>query len=317
MKNRESQKISLDEMREAINRSGYFIEQRTKAVLEKQGYYVETNRSYPDLETGKSREFDIFGTKFTRAFRGEPGALASIVICECMNNFQPAVFIGSDPPFTLMFHEQVRTSGIPVVIWDHGSYLSLAHFFGFETLFHQCKWPLAKQYCSFSRNKEGGWLARHPDEQHESFATLVAAVDSAVCQHYENLEPPRPGETVAANLQIYYPLLVLQGNLHTAHETRHGLDLRPTKHVQYLRQFWSGGHPKGCQIDVIQESYLPTYLRLVDGEIQKLRRRLARRKEFMTVSMDRLVAEYRGKSAKEISWREILQGGGPHERARS
>jgi len=317
VKNRESQEISLDEMREAINRSGYLIEQRTKTVLEKQAYYVETNRSYPDLETGKSREFDIFGTKLIRAFRGEPGALASIVICECVNNSQPAVFIGSDPPFTLMFHEQVKTSGIPVVVWDHGGYLSLVDFFRFETLFHQCKSPLAKQYCSFSRNKDGGWLAKHPDEQHESFAGLVAAVDSAICEHYENLEPPRPGETVAVNLQIYYPLLVLGGDLYTARQTRHGLNLRPTNHVQYLRQFWSGGHPKACQIDVIQESYLRAYLKLVDTEIQKLRRRLARRREVLTVSMDRLVAEYRGNSAKRVSWREILQGGGPQERPHS
>jgi hypothetical protein len=246
-------------MREALNRSGYLIEQRCKALLERQGYYVETNRSYPDQGTDKSREYDIFGYRLTGLFRSEPGGLASIVICECMNNFQPVVFIGDDPPTTLMFHEQVKISGIPVVVWERGNFLSLSNFFRFETLFHQCKKPVAKQYCSFSPNR-GGWLAKHPDEQHQCFTTLVAATDAAISDHYQNLEPPRARETLAVNLQIYDPLLVLQGDLYTARETNGRLELWPTEHLQYLHQFWSAGHPEGCQIDVIKESYLPTYL---------------------------------------------------------
>lgn len=309
--NPQPHKITRDEMLEAITRSGYLIEQRSKAVLEKQGYYVETNRSYPDAGTDKSREYDIFGSKFFPLFRGEPSGLASIIICECKNNPQPVVFFGNDPPLTLMFHEQVKSSGIPVVVWDQGGFLNLSHFFRFETLFHQCRRHVAKQYCSFSPKNKGGWLASHPDEQHQFFSTLVEAVETAISEHYENLEPPLSNETVPVNLQIYYPLLVLQGGLYTAHQTRHELVLREAKHVQFLRQLWSNGSPKAYQIDVIQEGFLRSYLNLVDGEIQDLRKRLARRREVLIVSRDRLLAEYRGNRTNRVPWRQILERGAP------
>lgn len=311
MKNSEPQKITPDQMREAINRSGYLIEQRSKTALEEHGYYVETNRSYADPETDKSREYDVFAIKFTPLFRSDPGGLASVVICECMNNAQPVVFFGDDRPITLMFHERVKASGIPVVVWDHGSYVSLSHFYRFETLYHQCRERVAKQYCSFARSKEGVWLAKHPDEQHQTFTALVAGADAAACEHYRNLEPPAPGEGRATNLQIYYPLLVLQGDLYTAHQTGDGPKLLEDKHVQYLHQYCVKGKPETYQIDIIQESYLRAYLELVDSEIQSFRKRLAQRREVLTVSINQLVAEYRANRSKRVPWQQILRGGAP------
>jgi len=307
MKNREPQSITLDEMRQAINRSGYFIEQRVKVALEKEGYYVETNRAYPDPGTNTSREYDIFAIKPFRLFRGEPGGLASVIVCECQNNGQPVTFFGSDPPFTLMFQEGVKCSGLPVVVWNRNGFQSLSSVFRFETLFHQYRSPVAKQYCSFfaPRNK-GGWVASHPDEQHQSFTTLVNAVETVVSQHYDNnLEPPHP----AVDLQIYYPLLVLQGGLYRARQSRRDVMLREAKYVQFLRQFWRNGQPSAYQIDVIQESHLRAYLKLVDSEIRALRKRLSRRREILTVSMQRLIAQYRENRTNKTPLRHILESG--------
>jgi hypothetical protein len=52
-------KISAKEMKDAIQASGYLVEQRVEQIIMKEGYYVETNPAFPDPDTGKSCEFDI------------------------------------------------------------------------------------------------------------------------------------------------------------------------------------------------------------------------------------------------------------------
>ena len=40
--------ISIDDMKEAIQRSGYPLEQRVERTLREGGYYVQTSAAYPD-----------------------------------------------------------------------------------------------------------------------------------------------------------------------------------------------------------------------------------------------------------------------------
>ncbi|MBI3646468.1 MAG: hypothetical protein HY233_10950 [Acidobacteriales bacterium] len=53
-------KISLEETKDALLRSGYLLEHRIEDLLRQKAYYVEANEAYPDPESGKSRELDIY-----------------------------------------------------------------------------------------------------------------------------------------------------------------------------------------------------------------------------------------------------------------
>jgi hypothetical protein len=48
--------ITIEEMKDALKRSGYLIEQRVEKIFAEYGYYVQTNPAFCDLLTGKSRE---------------------------------------------------------------------------------------------------------------------------------------------------------------------------------------------------------------------------------------------------------------------
>ena len=90
---RDADKISLEEMREAIRRSGYLLEQRIKPKIERHGYFVETNQPYPDPQTGISREYDISAMAGIRLYRGRMDFLFPFILCECENNALPLVFL--------------------------------------------------------------------------------------------------------------------------------------------------------------------------------------------------------------------------------
>ena len=59
-------KISHDEIRDAVRRSGYLLEYRIEQVLGRYGYMVEPNQAYPDPpllpkeSPGRARGFQEF-----------------------------------------------------------------------------------------------------------------------------------------------------------------------------------------------------------------------------------------------------------------
>ena len=102
--------IDDDEMRRAIGRSGYPLEQRVRRILERRGYYVQTNEAYPDPDTGISREYDF--SAMTAVGR-ERDFVFTIIVGECQNNAQPIVFFegGAGPAF--LHHHDIQCSGLP------------------------------------------------------------------------------------------------------------------------------------------------------------------------------------------------------------
>jgi hypothetical protein len=48
------QKISYDQIRDAVRRSGYLLEYRIEQVLGRYGYFAEANEVYPDPTTRAS-----------------------------------------------------------------------------------------------------------------------------------------------------------------------------------------------------------------------------------------------------------------------
>ena len=302
-------KITQPEIVEAISRSGYPIEQRVAKQMRDHGYLIQTSPAYTDPETGKSREYDISAIQVSMISRGTTDAVWALLVCECENNEQPIVFFASESYLGFM---NMKYSGLPVKIILGNRLMPLWEFIGAKRFHHYGKGTVATQYCTFHRkNNSARWVASHSDA-HQTFLTLVNAIEHGIEDHCSNWVPPgRSKEKI--NLQIFYAVLVLQGDMYEARtDISSSLTLNQVDHVQYCKDLWDGRGNKTYQIDVISEKHLSKYLVMVDREIETIRRRLQRQRSTVYDSIEYLTKQLIANSRKRkpLPLRSFLGCGG-------
>ncbi len=202
------EKITSAEIKEAISRSGYLLEQRVETVIGKHGYFVTANAAYPDPLTGKSREIDIDAISAFKLSRKWEFIFPRL-LCECENNKQPIVFFIKESPISFMHHEEVKCAGLPVqflvktpiqkgITREKSGYefRGLSDFLNFEKYHHYCKGPISTQYCTFTRKDPAKpWIAFHEDEQHNSLNDLIFSLEATIDEYYKSYVVPRKNET--------------------------------------------------------------------------------------------------------------------------
>lgn len=314
MTDKKIQKITENEMKSAVLSSGYLLEQRVESVLQKKGFYVTANDAYLDPVTGKSREIDInaiYGVSLSRDY----DFIFTKLLCECVNNPQPLVFFVKESPISFMYHEEVKVAGIPVQFIRKDKktgkeyFESFSDFLKLEKYHHYCKGPFSTQYCSFDQKKNTDvWMAYHVDVQHDSLTGLIYALESEINEYCDSYSLPAKKEEEKINIEIYYPLLILQGPLYIAQLKKNSLALKKVQHAQYRKAYCVEGQRKIYQIDVITESFLPRYLRIIDKEIGKIESTLKRSKNKIIAreSIKALVAQARKKNSKQ-KYRDIFE----------
>lgn len=303
-------KISTTQMRKAIQRSGYLLEQRVEPTIRQSFGYVETNPIYKDPATGKSREIDIRGLGAEQVYKEERSFIFPMILCECENNSQPIVFFTKEPLVPYIYRDDIKVSGIPVQFWQNSGYINLAEFTGIEKFHHYFKDDIATQYCTFQLKKDkSSWLAFHSEEQHDTFNSLIKAVDYEVADHFNNWVLPDKVDEEDINIQIYYPLLIIQGDLYSAYLKSNRLILRKAKHIQFRKQLFSTYTNKveTYQIDVIIEGYLPRYLQIIGQEIEMIKKVLQRKKTKTFESIEKIVKEAKEGGKELDSYRKYLE----------
>ena len=303
-------KISIKQMKDAIQKSGYLLEQRVEPILTEEGYFVQTNPVFPDLETGKSREIDISALSAFRVYKKGYNFIFPTLLCECENNSQPIAFFTKESPISFLHHQEVRVSGIPIKFWKEGGYISLSEFTGMERFHHYCKGAVATQYCTFQLKKDkSSWIAFHSEEQHDTFNSLIKALEYEVGKHFEGWVLPDKADEEMVNIQIYYPLIILQGALYSASLKNNRLTFRRSKHVQFRKEFFlpRANEVETYQIDVISEEYLLDYLKMVDSEIIKIKKVFQRQRQKVLLSIEKIVEEAKRLKKKPKSYRECLE----------
>ena len=279
--------ITIDEIRDSLKRSGYLLEARVERRLHKLGYFAEANSAYTDPDSGKSRELDISAIGARKAGPESFDWVFPIVLVECVNNPQPIAFITKVPVVGSLHSEQVRCSGLPVKIRDSGrrdSWTSLGDYLGVEKFHHYCKGRVATQFCSFSKKRgSDDWMASHEDSHFSAFATLCHALEHAVDDHYRAW---RPGRKEWINVQVYYPILVVQGELLDVSQRGTDIAVRKASHISFRRTVVRKGQETTYQIDVVTERQLSRLLRVVDDEVARMCRLLQRRRKVVRRSID-------------------------------
>ncbi len=97
MATKDNEKITHEQIKDALIRSGYFLESRVLHILHKRNYRNAPNITYPDSGTGKSREIDIYSesqrvTENLNLNYHLHFEFQHRLIIECSNNPQPAIF---------------------------------------------------------------------------------------------------------------------------------------------------------------------------------------------------------------------------------
>lgn len=299
-------KISLDETKDALLRSGYLLEHRIESLLRQKAYYVETNEAYPDPETAKSRELDIYAIGAWKVGPEERDYIFPVLLAECVNNPQPIAFITKSPMVPFLHYEDIRLAGLPAKMpgkngdasWD-----GLASYLAMDEYHHYCRGRVATQFCSFVEKKRqqnaSGWMATHEDSHFDSFHKLASAVDHFSAEHFESW---RFGGREPVNVEFFYPVLIVQGDLLDVRQGKRSLRVTPANHIQYrMSMISSRKKQKTYHIDVVTERYFPRYLKVVDEEISRSARLLRRRHVPVRRAIDRIVKDAkRFRSAEKI-----------------
>jgi hypothetical protein len=308
-----AKKISIKEMRDAIQGSGYLIEQRVEQVIMNEGYYVEANPAFPDPDTGKSREFDISALSANRLYKKSFGYIFPNLLCECENNSQPIVFFTKESQIASLQHYEVKVSGLPVKFWTRDGYIGFSNFTKMGRFHHYCKGEVATQYCTFFPPKgEKPWIAHHGDEQHDTLNTLIKVLEYKIADHYTDWDGwvlPRKADEDDVNIQVYYPLLILQGDLYSATTTKKGPSLKKVKHIQFRKESFlpKSNKKEDYQIDVITEDYLRDYLKIVESEMEKVIKVFKRKRKEVLKSIEKIVKDLKALKKKPKSYREYLE----------
>ncbi len=247
-------KISHSQMVEAVERSGYPLEQRVFSVIEKAGYYVEANAVFPDPITKKSREYDFSALSAIKIYREDWDFLWIHLVGECVNNMQPLVFFSSNMVTDFLFHENLKCSGLPIKFSCGDKIdeeISFQEYFNLDKFHHYCHGTFSTQYCSF-RQKKGNkteWLAWHDDEHHGLFNTLIAATEYEIDEFYKSWELPDKDEEEPVNINIFYPLLIVKSDLYECKQSKDKYIFTSRKHIQFRKSVISGQKQETYHID--------------------------------------------------------------------
>ena len=86
---------TADDIKDALNRTGFLLEYHVAQILRRREFSVNISRAYPDPETGKSREIDVFAD-IERDAKRQPVdiTISAELIIECKNSSGPFVLVG-------------------------------------------------------------------------------------------------------------------------------------------------------------------------------------------------------------------------------
>lgn len=297
-------KITKKEMENAIIKSGYLIEQRVELSLNDMGYYAHANPVYKDPVTNKSREYDIYAIKATLLEIDDSDNIFTLfhhIICECINNFQPLLFFIKDSPIPeFEFLDSIKLTGMPPKIYNKNIFIDLNKFLELKKIHHYCKNPYSTQYCSFQEKKDKKfWMALHIDDQYHSFDNIIKALNSEILKVKEHISFPVENSNRKADINIFYPLLILQGDLYSCQLKENGLTLIKEKHIQFKKSFYNlnSNYPTEYKIDIITESHLSEYIKLIVNEIEHISRISLKKRDIILNSIIK-IKEKIGKNNK-------------------
>lgn len=283
--------ITREDATKALLNSGYLLESRLEQVLVARGYYVDANDAYPDPTTGKSRELDLMAITACGLSR-DYDFVFNVLLVECVNNPQPLVLLTKKPQVGFLFHEDIRLAGLPAKLFDQrtGQWTTLQEALHLEKFHHYCTPRVATQFCSFAKKAGSDWMALHEGPHFDSFSKLCDAVDYFQHKHFTSW---RFADKESVNVEFYYPVLVVQGELLEGRVQKSGVALQAASHLQFRRTAIRRSEATPYQIDVVQEKRFPRFVAMLERELELTVKRLKARRRLVRDSVSKIVLKAR------------------------
>jgi hypothetical protein len=204
------------------------------------------------------------------------GMIVTCLLIECVNNPQPFALIPKEQHPLDKYSKTIHGVGIPSNIYQFIKKNGKSHAVG-TNLFklkqiqenhHYNNLRTATQFCSFIRkkNERKEWMATHEDSHYNDIKKICDATKYHIDQRLDYLsELPIPK---IVNLSIFYPVLVLQGQLYDVKTKSDPITIEESPHLQLSRHSIINGEENIYTIDITTEDNFPQFLELLDKEIQ-------------------------------------------------
>jgi hypothetical protein len=255
--------LSLDQIRDCLERSGYLLESRLVRSLTDRGYFVEPNVSISDPRSGKAREIDLVAEYYRYNPDRPTISVHTYFVIEAINNRLPFVLVTQRPPTPgTDIESYVKYICTP----DPSPFIEELDIYGEKEI----DWEnLFSQFCALtwkSGNREV--MATHPDDVYGSLLKLSEYVEDTI-EFWASNDWPEDDDYW--RLWFWQPTLVLGGRLIASRlHADGGLELRDTA-VGHLEFNWhAGDQPRTTLIDVVTEGFLLERLAKVVGKDEEL-----------------------------------------------
>jgi hypothetical protein len=284
---------TIDEIKAAVESSGYLLEQRVCPVVESHRFLTTPNEQYTDQDTGKSREIDIHAINMDSLGDDDfSNIFETILLIECKNNSTPAVFFSHENPLPsvgrvvvngypdgISVPEDQLSDGIYRVTATSENVAAIEQYFAFEEFHHnyQAKW-IARQFCQMkpkviakgSPNESVEWSLSH-EGLYESIDSLAKATEYFSKRLREGVDCfDEETQEGCIHLGIVYPILLFSGQIYECRISKDQYELCEQSHLVFYRTIRSRTIESTFHIDVIREEHLPRLLNVVKSERSKI-----------------------------------------------
>ena len=290
----DNRKITSEEIKKAVETSGYPFELEIARKIESHGYFVTPNYNFEDHDTGRSREIDLHAITAETVSMRRVEFLFAVLLGSCKANKVPYVFFTRDNPLSSIILEvDAPLSGMPLkIISPEGEWEPAADFFKLHKILHiATAQTISSQFCQVSRgtSNKKEWNISQETIVESVVVPLVKALAREIEDHNEMSKPHK--EEGGSYYQIYYPVLILKGPLFEYYVPYEGPpQVRQSEHVVLVRHYQSRVLKGEYAIDVIHEGFLDTYLEISDKEVKALVNRIRRHRKRVLESIKKLAA---------------------------
>lgn len=264
--------ITEDDIKQALVRSGYLLENRVLNFFLENNFAAESSHIFfLNKEDNSYREIDVIAKSFLNSYdisgTDESVDLAIKFVVECINN-----------PVPLVLFENKYDFDEPSADW------ATSILNGSENLLELCstEWQYcineyeskifqqlpSRQYCTFLKKKDRGkdeWMANHPNDFHNTLNKLSLYTRHSLKADVDRWNGIRPQR---CRLNIVVPLIVLQGEMFEVKCSK-DIELNPVEYYR-LKTPYEQENNSNISIDIITEKFLQKYLNEKLSGIQQM-----------------------------------------------
>lgn len=248
--------------RDQIEKSGKLFEQEIALLTQKFGFgYVTPNDAFIDIESGESRELDVFAISGRKI--GHKDNFLFPILLIAVKKIKTVCFMREElmTRYTL---GDIHFSGVPKIIYSKNDEIDLAEFLKLEKIHHFYKYKkISSQF----------WTPIASDEKKEDrfFKSLVfpliKSVVANISEHEKDWYFDPEGEPV--NLQMYYPIIVVE-ELWECNLTKAGPRYKKVPQVGFVSHHASEKVSGTYLIDICDKDGFKNLLKTINSEIEQV-----------------------------------------------